>query len=338
VTGPAAQVTDGVATIESEGNASYALSDTGTLVFATRVPPERRTLAWVDRAGNTSPLPLEPRMYWTPQLSPDDKQLAVVVRDGDDSHIWIHHFERGTLSRLTQEGQNWSPVWTADSAALFYVSEKDGRTQIVRQAADGSAAPEVLLKSEGGEFAPGDLTRDGRSVVFTVRSPTGASEIRLLDLASRSTQTLRDLPDRVAMPVLSPDGRWLGFTGWTSVRPSIFVKPIEPAGPPRMLVEAAGYTVWSRTGDRLYFRTRRGAAGGATDGVFELPFDPIKGVVTGPERQLFRKAFTDWLGVPGFDVAADGRFLLVLSDEREAQPRELSVVLHVDDELRRRTP
>ena len=337
VSGPAAQVTDGLAAIESDGNAQYALSDTGTLVFATRTPPERRTLAWVERSGITIPLPLEPRMYWTPRLSPDGKQLAVVVRDGDDSHIWTHHFERATFTRLTQEGENWAPVWTQDSATLIYVSEKDGRTQIMRQPAEGSAAPELLLKSESGELAPGDLSRDGRTLFYTVRSPTGTSEIRTLDLASRSTQTLRELPDRVAMPVLSPDGRWLGFTSWTT-RPSIFVKPVQPDGPARLLVEAAGYTVWSRSGDRLYFRTRRGPSGAGGDGVFELPFDPIEGVATGPERQLFRKAFTDWLGVPGFDVAPDGRFLLVLSDEREAQPRELIVVLHVDDELRRRTP
>jgi hypothetical protein len=140
------------------------------------------------------------------------------------------------------------------------------------------------------------------------------------------------------MPVLSPDGRWLGFTGWTAAPPAIFVRPFGDAGPTRQLIDAAGYTVWNVAGDRIYFRTRRGAPPGSSDdGIFEVPFDPVRGVVTGPERQLFRKAFADWRGVPGFDVSPDGRFLLVLR-EPDALPRHPHVLLHVDDELRRRMP
>jgi hypothetical protein len=138
------------------------------------------------------------------------------------------------------------------------------------------------------------------------------------------------------MPALAPDERWLGFTGMGPARPSIFVRRFGATGTVRQLIEGAGYTVWNRTGDKLYFRSRRGGAEGSPeDGIFEVPFDPVRGLATGPERQLFRKTFADSLGVPGFDVAADGRFLLVLSDG-ESFPRDPHVVLNIDDELRRR--
>ena len=42
------------------------------------------------------------------------------------------------------------------------------------------------------------------------------------------------------------------------------------------------------------------------------------------------------MGVAGYDVAADGRFLLVIPDESESLPFDMHVLLHVDDELRRR--
>jgi hypothetical protein len=42
------------------------------------------------------------------------------------------------------------------------------------------------------------------------------------------------------------------------------------------------------------------------------------------------------MGVSGYDVAPDGRFLLVIPDESESLPFEMHVLLHVDDELRRR--
>jgi serine/threonine protein kinase len=333
--GPSVQLLDGVSMDPREGDGHYALSETGTLVFLPETPAARRTIAWVDRSGNATPLPIEPRTFWTPRLSPDGGQFAVVVQEDDSRHIWIHRLDNGAFNRLTDEGSNWSPVWSRDGTALFYTSVRNGAWQIMRQTVDRSAAPEMLLSSEHDELTPGDVSLDGRSLIFTSRSPTGTGVLRILDLEGRGTTAIRTAPPRVGMPILSPNGRWLGFTGWSPVRPSIYVRP-SGEGPARLLMEAAGYTVWSRSGDRVFYRSRRGVADGSSDGIFELPFDPVRGIATGPEKQLFRKSFSDWLGVPGFDVSSDGRFLLALSDEHESAPRTLNVLLHVDAELRRR--
>jgi serine/threonine-protein kinase len=338
LTGPPVQLIDGVWMNLVEGRAAYSLSDTGALVFLPRPPPAGGTLAWVDRDGNATPLPLDPRDYWTPRLSPDGRQVAVVVEEQEIPQIWIHRLDNGTFSQLTSNGRNWSPVWSRDSSRLFYVSEKDGKWQLIREALDGRAVAEVLLTSTDDEVAPGTLSADERSLVYVKRSPGGQTELRVLDLDRRQSSRIDGVPARLGMPVLSPDGRWLGFTGWTAAPPAIFVRPFGDAGPTRQLIDAAGYTVWNVAGDRIYFRTRRGAPPGSSDdGIFEVPFDPVRGVVTGPERQLFRKAFADWRGVPGFDVSPDGRFLLVLR-EPDALPRHPHVLLHVDDELRRRMP
>ena len=279
VSGPAVRLFDGVA-FDHDGVGHYALSDTGTLVFSPRAPAARRTLAWVDRDGGTTSLPLEPRPYWTPRLSPDGGQFAVVVRDDVTSHIWVQRFDRATFSRVTQQGQNWAPVWSLDGSQLIYASHRDGRSHLVRQPADGSGPPEILLSTEAHEVVPGTLTLDGRSLIYVQRSPTGDAELRALDLSSRQTEALDDLPVRVGMPARSPDGRWLGFTAWTPLRPSVFIRPLGRQGPARLLVEAAGYTVWNRTGDRLFFRSRRGSTEGSSDGIFELPFDPIRSAVS----------------------------------------------------------
>jgi hypothetical protein len=70
-----------------------------------------------------------------------------------------------------------------------------------------------------------------------------------------------------------------------------------------------------------------------------LPFDGTRGAASAPARQLFRARFTDddaW-GVPSFDVSPDGRrFILVMSNDSEFAPVDLTVLLHFDDELRRR--
>jgi serine/threonine protein kinase len=338
--GPAVRLQDGVSTDRREGHARFAVSDTGTLVYLPLVPQARRTIAWVDRAGQVTPLPLEPRTYWAPRLSPDDRRFAVVVEDQGAFHIWIYRLDNGTFSPLTSEGRNWSPVWSRDSSHLIYVSERNGQWQLIRDRLDGQAIPEVLLTSADRELEPGAVSADGRSLVYVKRSPGGDAELHLLDTTRRQTTAIDGLPDRVAMPVASPNGRWLGFTGWRrgSGPPSVFVRRFGEPGPVRQLVEGAGYTAWNRMGNMLYFRSRRGGAQGSPeDGIFELPFDPLRGVAMGPERQLFRTAFADSLGVPGFDVSADGRFLLVQSDGApELLPRDPRVVLHVDDHLRQR--
>ena len=122
----------------------------------------------------------------------------------------------------------------------------------------------------------------------------------MLDMDRRQSTTMASLPNRVGMPVLSPDGHWLGFTGWIPVRPSIFVRPVTGDGPVRQLIEGAGYTVWNHAGDKIYFRSRRGVSRSASDdGIFELPFDPVRGVATGPEdSSSARLSLIRW-GCPG---------------------------------------
>ena len=312
--GPPVQLQDGVSTDRREGHARYSLSDAGTLVFLPLVPQARRTLAWVDRSGNSTPLPIEPRAYWTPRLSPDGRQFAVVVEEQESLQIWIHRFDNGTFSRLTSEGRNWAPVWSRDGSHLIYVSERNGQWQLIREALDGRAVPEVLLTSADDELAPGALSADGRSLVYVKRSPSGNAELRMLDMERRHATTIDGLPDRAGMPVLSPDGRWLGFTGWVDVRPSIFVRRFAGAGPVRQLIEGAGLHDLEPYGRQTLLPQPSRCVGRLAGGRhFRAAIRPGSRGGGRSRKAALSQAFTDALGVPGFDVSADGRFLLVLS-------------------------
>ncbi len=335
-TGPPVELLDGVETDEG-----FALSATGTLVFQPQPSTAHRTLVWADRSGVTTQIPIEPRTFWTPRLSPDGRQFAVVVDDRGRRNIWIYRFDNATFLPIASEGINRAPVWTRDGLRLTYLSERDGVSHLMSQPSDASAPAESLLTSQNDELFPGSWSADGRSLVY-VDQRDANSELRVLPIDGRQVATLSGIPAGSNRPAISPDGRWLAFgirSSEASGRPAIYVRPFPGPGPSRQFVDAAGQPVWSRDGEKLFFRSRRGGSSATSgDGIFEMPFDRSRGIAAGPERQLFRKFIAEdaWAGVAGYDVAPDGRFLLVIMDESESLPFDMHVLLHVDDELRRR--
>jgi len=336
-TGTPVELLDGVVTDEG-----FALSATGTLVFQPQPPTAHRTLVWADRSGVTTRIPIEPRTFWTPRLSPDGRQFAVVVDDRGRRNIWIYRFDNATFLPIASEGINRAPVWTRDGLRLTYLSERDGVRHLMSQPSDSSAPAESLLTSQNGDLFPGSWSADGHSLVYVDQRRSGPSELRVLPIDGRQVATLSGIPRGSNRPAISPDGRWLAYgirSSEASGRPAIYVRPFPGPGPSRQFVDAAGQPVWSRDGATIFFRSRRGGSSASSgDGIFEMPFDRSRGIAAGPERQLFRQFIAEdaWAGVAGYDVAPDGRFLLAIMDESESLPFDMHVLLHVDDELRRR--
>jgi hypothetical protein len=344
VTGAPVKLVDGVVTFPFglDGVGGFALSATGTLVFRPPPPPAHRTLVWAERSGVTTQIPIEPRAFWTPRLSPDGRQFAVVVDENGRLNIWVYRFDNATFLPIASEGINRAPVWTRDGLRLAYLSERDGVHHLMSQPSDSSAPAESLLESRTNELFPASWSADARSLVYVDSPRTGSSELRVLPIEGRKAATLPGIPAYSNRPAISPDGRWLAFgirVSEASGRPAIYVRPFPGPGPSRQFVDAAGQPVWSRDGEKIFFRSRRGGPSASSgDGIFEMPFDRSRGIAAGPERQLFRKFIAEdaWAGVAGYDVAPDGRFLLVIMDESESLPFDMHVLLHVDDELRRR--
>jgi hypothetical protein len=74
VNGQPFPVLDGVFMSARTGMAAFAISASGDLVYAPGpVDTGERLPFWVDRKGAAKPLPLPPRPYLHPRLSPDDR-------------------------------------------------------------------------------------------------------------------------------------------------------------------------------------------------------------------------------------------------------------------------
>jgi len=208
------------------GRAGVSVSENGVLVHTGSVGVAGRTLVWVDREGREEPLPVPPRQYQFPRLSPDGMRAAVSALD-EEQDLWVWDLRRATLTRLTFEpGVDSTPLWTPDGRRLVFASARaGGASSLYVQAADGTGSAIRLTEGEYGSFAT-SIATDGARVVFYQLTPDRQRDLRMLSLAPlsqgpASSPTGGDLRSAVTSLVetrfderggeLSPDGRWLAY-------------------------------------------------------------------------------------------------------------------------------
>jgi hypothetical protein len=114
-----------------------------------------------------------------------------------------------------------------------------------------------------------------------------------------------------------------------SDRNQVFLRP--NAGPEARIpvsTSAGWQPVWSRDGRELYYRE--------SNRVMRVTIDPASGRIS-PPAMLLNSPFTSFRGADLFrtqyDVARDGRFLMVRGTEADDRVR---VLLNVDNEVRGR--
>src|SRR5262249_7324621 len=105
----------------------YDISSNGTLVYIpgpTRLSSGALSLVLSDRTGAVTPLPLPPKPYDHPRVSPDGKFLTYGTTDGSESNVWVYGLSRsGSASRLTTfGGHNRFPIWSGDGQRVAYQS------------------------------------------------------------------------------------------------------------------------------------------------------------------------------------------------------------------------
>jgi Tol biopolymer transport system component len=338
--GPASPVLEGVR--NQFGGIVVGFSRSGTLAYPGGGSAARggeSSLMWVDRQGTEQPLTAPTRGYVSPRISPDGGRIAFGVVDltsNIDYQVWVHDVARGTTTRLTFEGANANPVWTADGKRLIYVSAPGvfGQTgTLAAVAIDGSSQP-VTLMAKGVYSSPTSVSPDGK-LVMGVRPPSAAlsgSEIWVLPLeggakaAEAKPQPFLDTRFTRYDSQFSPDGKWVAYQSNETGRNEIYVVPFPgPGSKSQVSTDGGTQPRWNRNGRELFFRS----------GPKMMAVDVETGAAfrSGTPRMLFEKASSD------YDVAPDGRrFVMLKPAAATTDTSELHVILNWFDDLRRRVP
>jgi Tol biopolymer transport system component len=353
VRGGPVPITEGVRrfrAIVGTSAASFGSSANGTLIYilAAADDPayEPRWLSIATRDGGSRRLPLPPRPYHHPRISPDGSQLAVETEDAKESFISIYDLKGGgsEARRLTFGGHNRLPVWTPDGRWITFQSDREGDYSIFRQLADGTALAERLAKPLSGErYLPESWSPDGKTLTFAEIPPFDA-RVAALSSGSSSTQRPlgRDLPAEHS--AFSPDGRWLAYVS-TEIgdRREIFVQPFPSHEGARYQVSTEGGTmpVWARDQKHLYYWANLTRQLVAVDVQTEPTFHagtkvplPISGIWS--EVGIFSEA--------NYDVLPDGTFIVITPTDRPTRgpsgppTQAINVVLNWQEELKQRVP
>jgi len=339
VTGPPVAVVEGVLMSRNTGAAYYTLSGTGTLAYVPGVAEGgERQLLWVDRQGKETSLPLPPRSYLYPHLSPDGKQLALEI-EGPSHDFYLYDFARRVLTKMTLDGLSHAPVWSPDGSRIGFRSWKLGGMTMWSMPADRSAPEERLLNSKGMQSVV-SWSPDGNYIAYVDMFPETRSDVLVLPLkGERKPIPVAHTSFYEGSPKFSPDGKWLAYCSSESRRGEVYVQPFPGPGPKIQISSDGGSDpLWRRAGGELYYRD------GDKMMVVEVRTQPS--FTAGRPRLLWQGHYTHGMssscGQPGvtsfnYDVTPDGqRFLMVKDLHQDVASNRIHVVVNWTQELARR--
>jgi serine/threonine-protein kinase len=312
------------------GSTDVAISGEGTLVYKPGSDAGHAQLVWRSRDGTRETVdPDWPGDFFVGSMavSPNGRQVALEalapsVSVGRD--VWVKELDRGPLSRLTFSGIVRDPEWGADGRSILYV-ENDAEGAVYRVRADGSGTEEMVARV-GHSLAEVEADPDGRRLVVRVRGTAAAGrDLWVAGIAGDTTAApLLTTPFGEFGAALSPDGRWLAYVSTEGGQPQVYVRPFPDVAAGRTQVSLRGGREprWASDTRELYYVDLTGA-------VVAARVEPGAAFRIVEQEQLFT------IQSDVYDVAPDGRFLVIEADDDATDLGEVILVQHFFGELRR---
>jgi Tol biopolymer transport system component len=340
VHGTPAPVLDQVLYNVGGGVAQLDFSQTGTLIYRSgETGGVVLTVAWLDGAGKAQPLLAKPGNYGRPSMSPDGQRLALEVREGSGTDIWVYDWQRDTMARLTFTGTAQAPLWSPDGRYILFRAMGEGMS-VTRS--DGAGKPQQLTPSKNIQY-PWSFTPDGKQLAFLEQRSETSYDLWTVPLESDGAglragkpEVLLQTPAQELYPSFSPDGRWMAYASDESGTIQVYVRAFPDKGGKWQISNSGGtYPMWSRTGHELFFET--------LDNHMMVAAYAVKGdsFVADKLRVWSEKQIGGFLGNKNVDSAPDGKRIVALmpaETPEEVQNHDVTFLENFFDELRRKVP
>jgi Tol biopolymer transport system component len=233
--------------VSREGRVAYRASTGG-----------QRQLKWYDRTGKAIGIAAEPdgNSLLHPELSHDERRVAVTRSVLGKQDIWILDLLRGSYTRLTSDQAiDQYSSWSPDDMQIAFQSIRKGTFDLYRTSARGSGADEEILETSNIKSVS-DWSRDGRFLIYAEADPATGRDLWFLDLTAnpRMAHEFVRTPFEERNGQFSPDGHFVAYETNESGRFEIVVEGFPGQGP-KFPVSTDGGTQarWSADGKELYF-------------------------------------------------------------------------------------
>ncbi|HXV60956.1 MAG TPA: protein kinase [Vicinamibacteria bacterium] len=336
IRGAAIEMLSGVGFDDLTGASFYDLASDGTLVYVPEggdgANEASGRLLLIDRNGGASLLTRTSRGYQVPRLSPSGDQLLVTVTEGESTDIFLLDTHRGSMRRVTFEGNSGGAIWKPDGREMTFGRESDGIVNLFTKAIDGSSPAVRLTTSPNPQF-PNSWSPDGRHLAFTELSPDTQFDVVLW--VNGRTEPFLATPFNESAAMFSPDGRYLAYVSdENGIRDEIYVREFpsgELKGSGPISTEGGHEPVWGRDGEELFYRDE--------DSMMVVSIETEPEFRAGKPRPLFEAPF-DEAGAPyaGYDKTRDGTGFIMVQTDRGSEATRLHVVVDWFSELERRVP
>jgi serine/threonine-protein kinase len=230
----------------------------GTLFYREggRVPPG--VPIWISSDGTEETLdPSLSGVFRSPAISPDGRRIAFSYagRVDDPRDIWIYDLAQRTFSRLTFEGINDDPFWSADGTEVGFSSNRAGLYALYAQTLDQTTEARLFRQVLDENLFQGTWTPDGNRIVYTRQYVQGGADI--LQASPHPDSASVAIVETLSVdtnPAISPDGRWLAYRSDQEGQPEVYVRPLTgPGGRIKVSVDGGSQPIWSREGTELTY-------------------------------------------------------------------------------------
>jgi Tol biopolymer transport system component len=300
-----------------------------TMALFVYLPAERvrdAELRWLDGHGTFTPVPGGRAPFVSIALSPDGREVAGNLVEGQKQQVWIFDLARGARRLLIADEDSYRVIWSRDGKFITYFGRRNGAQGLYRTRADGTGVEEFLVRAEGQYPWPEDWSPDGQSLLFSQYTDRGDSDVWIY--ARGKATPLMTSPFNEAGATFSPDGRFIAFEADDGGVGHVYVQAFPgPGARAAVSVDESNFPRWAADGQRLFFWSNRRIM-----------------AVTVQTNPVMRIGQPELLVDPGqalsgdFSVAPDGRRFLTVSNRMVESPLELKIVLNWFEELERLAP
>jgi Tol biopolymer transport system component len=299
---------------------SESFSNTGLMFYRkASASADAKQLVWYDRTGRELGKVGTPANYGSVELSPNGDRAAVDMITDKNRDIWVVDIARGVRSRISFDpNADWSPSWSGDGSKIIWASNRTGNDDIYTRAAIGVGAEELVYPSDKVEI-PVAWSRDGKYIAFSRIKGSAGTDMWVLQMPEKKESLFVESAFDKIHARISPDGHWITYATNDTGTYQIVVQSFpDPTGGKWQITAQGGVEPkWRRDGKELYYlafdgklmsvpvKTDRTFEAGTPVPLFETPLSVNK-IRADRDRR--------------YDVAPDGRFLLVLPVQSSVPP------------------